>query len=343
MPASVSVIDPLEDPRWSSFLRSHPSASVFHSIGWLEALKCTYGFQPVALTTSANGLLKNVLLLCRVETGISRRLVSLPFSDHCDPLVECPEALNPMLAFLHQEIGARRWRSCELRPRHVAPDGFFAVAKYWLHTLDLTPPEDRIFRGFHPSNTQRAIRRAEREGLSYETGTSDRLVLSFYCLLRQTRRRHGLPPQPLCWFRNLVACLQDTLRIHVASKNGIPVAAILTLSANRTLVYKYGGSDARHHRRGGMPFLFWRVIQEAKAQGQEELDLGRSDLDQAGLIAFKEHLGAKRAALTYYRHPNRRGPSPLAGRFLSVARKVVPFLPDAVLDLSGRLLYRHLG
>jgi len=66
---------------------SPPRASVFHSRGWLEALKRTYGYEPIVLTTTPDGPLSNGLVLCRVKTWLSRRLVSLPFSDHCDPLL----------------------------------------------------------------------------------------------------------------------------------------------------------------------------------------------------------------------------------------------------------------
>jgi hypothetical protein len=131
--------------------------------------------------------------------------------------------------------------------------------------------------------------------------------------------------------------------IHVASKDGRAIASILTLSFKKTMVYKYGGSDARHHRLGGMPFLFWRAIQEAKAQGIEELDLGRSDLDQPGLVAFKDHLGATRTTLTYYTCPERRKGTAHDGPLSRAARRIVPYLPDAALDLTGRLLYKHLG
>ena len=179
--------------------------------------------------------------------------------------------------------------------------------------------------------------------MSYEAGTSERLLSRFYGLLRLTRRRHGLPPQPLAWFRNLIACLGDGVTIHVASKDGRPIASILTLSFKKTMVYKYGGSDARHHRLGGMPFLFWRAIQDAKAQGIEELDLGRSDIDQPGLVAFKDHLGATRTTLTYYTCPARRKGTAHDGPISRAARRVVSHLPDAALDLTGRLLYRHLG
>jgi len=135
----------------------------------------------------------------------------------------------------------------------------------------------------------------------------------------------------------------------VASKDGLPVASILTLSFKKTMVYKYGGSEAAHHALGGMPFLFWRAIHEAQAKGIEELDLGRSDLDQPGLVAFKDHLGANRSELTYYFLPERRVGRARGGMlvhdspFSRAARRVVRHLPDAALDLTGRLLYKHLG
>ena len=109
------------------------------------------------------------------------------------------------------------------------------------------------------------------------------------------------------------------------------------------MFYKYGGSDAAYHRLGGVPFLFWRLIQDAHASGCTELDLGRSDLDQPGLIAFKDHLGATRSTLTYYRYPERHGEAPHSHWMPRVARRVLSHLPDAALDLAGRLLYRHLG
>jgi hypothetical protein len=114
------------------------------------------------------------------------------------------------------------------------------------------------------------------------------------------------------------------------------------------MVYKYGGSDAAHHSMGGMPFLFWRAIQEAQAKGIETLDLGRSDLDQPGLITFKDHLGATRSPLTYYGLPAATHKAPVVAAGLvrpaaRMSRSAVRHLPDAALDLAGRLIYRHLG
>jgi CelD/BcsL family acetyltransferase involved in cellulose biosynthesis len=345
MSGRVHVIDPLTDNRWVELVERHPQASVFHSRGWLDALRRTYGYEPYALTTSANGPLQDGLVVCRVKTWLARRLVSLPFTDHCDPLVDRPEEVTALGAHLRDDVAQGGWRSAEVRSRGQVMDGFSAGSTYCLHTVDLTGSSEQVFGRFHPSSTQRAIRRAEREGLRYETGVSEPLLARFYGLLRLTRRRHGLPPQPFTWFRNLAACLGNALAIHLASKDNRPVAALLTISFRKTMVYKYGGSDAAQHKLGGMPFLFWRAIQEAQSRGIEELDLGRSDLDQPGLIAFKDHLGAQRSALTYSQTPapRRESAAEAASPLASAARRVVSRLPDPLLDLTGRLVYRHLG
>jgi len=350
---SVRIVDdPIADPAWSELLVRHPAASVFHSPGWLSALRQTYGYEPLVVTTSPGTTLDNGIVACRVAGWTSRRLVALPFSDHCDPLVDDPDDLSEMVARLADEAKTAGWRSVELRLRTGVEErlqtaaragGLGASAEYSLHQIDLRPGPAEIFRRFHPSSTQRAIRRAEREGLTYEAGTSDRLLASFYRLLRMTRRRHGLPPQPRAWFQNLAACLGDQVAIHVASKNGRAVASVLTLSFKQTMVYKYGGSDAAQHSLGGMPFLFWRVMQDAHSRGFATLDLGRSDLDQPGLIAFKDHLGATRSTLTYYRYPKPQPRAASSDWMSRVARGAFAHMPDPALELAGRLLYKHLG
>ena len=89
--------DPIGDPRWSELLDRHPAASIFHSPGWLNALRQTYGYEPFVVTTSTGPTLENGMVVCRVKGWTSRRLVSLPFSDHCDPLVDDSDDLSEML------------------------------------------------------------------------------------------------------------------------------------------------------------------------------------------------------------------------------------------------------
>jgi hypothetical protein len=260
--------------------------------------------------------------------------------------VDTAQDWHAIQSFLTAGVDARQWTSIELRPSTsgftTAAGGWAATAEYVLHRCNLTPPLSAIHDRFHASCIQRPIRRAEREGLECAAGDAPALLGTFYGLLRMTRRRHGLPPQPIAWFKNLADALRDRLTVRVAVKAGRPIAGILTIAFGKRLVYKYGCSDPSYHRLGGMPFLFWHAIQDAKAHGLEELDLGRSDIDQQGLTTFKDRLGATRTTLTYYSRP--AGARHVAGRWQRrAARWMFERLPDPALTLAGRVLYKHLA
>ena len=344
----VREIDPLQDPRWPAFIQSHPRASVFHTRGWIEALKRTYGYKAFALTTSLpSQALDNGIVACRVSSWLTgKRIVSLPFSDHCHPLAGSDGELNDLLTALKAEQESQGGRYVEIRP--VADDSFSPYdfnksQSFCMHRLDLAPGLPEMFQRFHKDCVQRKIARAEREGLAYEEGRSELLLEKFYGLMVLTRRRQSLVPQPLAWFRNLIDCMGARLQLHVVSKGNQTLAAMLTLMHRQTLVYKYGGSDKRLSHLGGNQLMFWRAIENAKAQGFREFDLGRSDWDTPGLISFKDRWGAVRSNLTYWRTGavwEGHATTETHGRG---ARLLLRHLPGKLLRITGALAYRHLG
>ena len=344
----MNVFNPLEDRRWPEFVEGHPDASVFHTQAWLSALRATYGYEPIVFTTSAPGTdLKNAIVFCKVQSWLTgSRLVSLPFSDHCEPLVESPDELNGLLQYIEEFRKRGNWKYVELRPvstRFASESSLHESETYLLHRLDLGPSPDDLLHSFHKDCVQRKIRKAGREELECEAGQGESQLQKLYGLLKLTRRRHNVPPQPINWFRNVLNFLGDAARIHIASRDGLPVAGIMTLSHGKTVVYKYGGSNVRMNNLGGMPLLFWKSIQEARLAGADEFDFGRSDMDNPGLIAFKDHWAARRSTLTYWRS-QAVSSSSIAGVWKTqVPKKMFARLPNALQTGVGRLFYRHIG
>jgi lipid II:glycine glycyltransferase (peptidoglycan interpeptide bridge formation enzyme) len=223
------------------------------------------------------------------------------------------------------------------------PDRRSLACKHFaFHKIDLTKDLTVIHGRFHESCIRRKIKRAEKEKLTYEAGGSEELLNKFWQLFVLTRRRHMLPPQPMGWFRNLAHLLGNNLTIHTVSKDQIPVASIITLMYKRTLVYKYGCSDARYHNLGGTALLFWKAVAMGKQIGAEELDLGRSGFDDTGLIAFKEHLGGIPSELTYYRI-NSSAKAYGADVPIRWAGTITAKLPRWLLTGVGELIYKHIG
>ena len=223
---AVYRIDPLSDQRWPAFLDLHSNASIFHTPEWLQALQRTYAYEPVVYTTSGPGQeLTNGIPFCRINSWLTgQRLVSLPFADHCQPLVDQPEALAELSSTLERDGRKSLWKYIELRPLEAnkkvfeRQTGFRANEEFCFHTLNLRLDVSELLRRLHASCVRRPIRRAERERLTYEQGHSEALLAKFYQLLVMTRRRHQLPPQPALWFSNLISCLGQKLTIRVAPK-----------------------------------------------------------------------------------------------------------------------------
>ena len=348
-PMEIHVIKPLEDPRWPDLVTRHPKASVFQTREWLRALSVTYGYDPVAFTTSPpGGRLDNALVSCDVRSWLTgHRLVSLPFSDYCEPLFNSPEELEFLIRYFQDAVHQKKWSYVEFRPVNgsfgeaARSDCFQFNGQYLLHRLDLQPTRTNCFRGSirfrpapHPpggaSRTHRGMRPVGRT------------IRRFYDLLIITRRRHHLPPQPYAWFRNLVDSFGSDLDIRTAAKDNIPVASILTLRFKDTVYYKYGCSDARYNNLGATPLLLWRAIDAAKSSGAKTFDFGRTEADNVGLISFKDKWAPRSNTLVYLRFPHRVS-NGTGDPKLRVLKRIFARMPEKLLAITGSLIYRHIG
>ena len=344
-------LDPTQDRRWAELVERHPKASIFHTVAWLDTLRHSYAYEPVAFTTSPpSGELKSGLVFCRVNSWLTgRRLVSLPFSDYCEPLCDSEEDVSFLIRHLQNELKHQRWKYLELRSingnfgQTVHGMRFLPAARYLLHTLSLRPDLNRLFRGFDRDSVQRRIQRADQAGLIEKCGRSDDLLKEFYALFVITRGRHRLPPTPYGWFRNLIQRQGKALEIRIAYKNDTPVAAILTLRFRDVLYYKYGCSDARFKQYGATPWLFWRAIAAGKSDGAMEFDLGRTEEGNAGLLAFKNNWVPQSKELIYWRFPQTSSIDSNDSWKLGLAKRLFSYLPPRLLTIMGRLIYRHIG
>lgn len=347
---AVYTIDPLIDERWPQFLDLCPNSSVFHTRGWLKALRFTYGYEPIVYTTSGPSQeLTNGIPFCRIKSWLTgKRMVSLPFSDHCQPLIDDPNHLNEILGAIHNNSEKKPLKYVELRPiiseaSTYRGQDYGENTQFYFHAIDLSEPLDSIYSRCHKTAIQQMIQRAEREQLVLEEGRSERHLKMFFDMLLMTRRRHQVPPQPLDWFSNVLNCIGEPALIRIALRDDVPIAAILTISYKTVHYYKYGCSDPHFNNLGGTPFLIWRTILEAKEQGASLFDMGRSDPANTGLVNFKDRWGAKRLQISYYRFPSSIPSETSEGWKIKLAKQLFSRLPDSMMAAAGKALYRHVG
>ncbi|HWD92925.1 MAG TPA: GNAT family N-acetyltransferase [Verrucomicrobiae bacterium] len=339
------VINPLEFQRWDTQLANLPGASFFHGTAWPRVLRETYGHEPVYFCRFSGGELKQLLPVMEVSSACTgRRGVSLPFADFCAPLNSSDEDLSALYAFAVEHGRRRNWRHLETRGDFGQWRGASPSVAFFGHALALEGGEAALFKGLDGA-MRRGIRKAEQSGVKVEFGSTLESVRIFYALHCRTRRRHGLPPQPVEFFENIARHALEPGHgfVAIARHEQQPVAAAVFFHEGHAALYKYGASDeaAQHLRPNN--FLMWEAIRRCAAGGFAELHFGRTSLYNDGLRHFKLGFGAVEEPVEYAKYDFRRdGFVSDVDRSEGLMNMVFRCLPQPLLVQAGRMLYRHL-
>ncbi|TMP92605.1 MAG: GNAT family N-acetyltransferase [Verrucomicrobia bacterium] len=341
----MRILDPVHDPSWDHVVALHRDADCFHTSAWAKVLHQTYNHQPFYLQFSRGRRLTALTPLMEVRSPFTgRRGVCLPFSDACEPLIFDPEAVGLVRDQLVRFAQERRWKHLEIRGGksfQLAPS---AATKFYGHTLDLRSGAEELTTRF-ASPVRRAIRKAERSDVSAAVVRNRPAISDFYRLHVQTRRRHGLPPQPASFFLNIYEhIIRPGLGFIVLARRGSrPIAAAIFFRFGKNALYKYGASDKRFQEFRANNLVMWRGIQFLARNAAEKLHFGRTACENDGLRRFKLSWGTEEETIDYFRIDSSGGQCLIAAPHHSgFHKRIFGRLPLAFNRLAGSMIYPHL-
>jgi len=341
----AKLIDPFAGPSWDQLVLSHPQATFFHSIGWARVLAKSYGHKPLYLRFSQGQDVRALVPLMEVDSCFTgRRGVCLPFSDFCSPLRfdDCKASI--VTATLSALALERNWKHFEVRGEIEQEPLVGPAVEYYGHTLDLRQSRTDLLASFS-SSVRRAIRKSEQSKLRVEVSRSYSSLVQFYQLHVRTRRRHGLPPQPFSFFRNIydeVIRMGSGFVVRAVLKSR-SVAAAIFFQFGRTAIYKFGASERAAHELRPNNLVMWEGIRFLAEGGCELLHLGRTSLTNAGLRRFKLGWGTVEELIRYQRWDSAAAKWVDGGDHVrGLHNSFFARMPIAINRFSGALLYRHL-
>jgi CelD/BcsL family acetyltransferase involved in cellulose biosynthesis len=288
------------------------------------------------------------IAFCHLLDIAGERIVTLPFSDYCDPLVDDKSQWDRLADRLLAQ-------QCPIFIRclnnNLPPDDsiFTIVRRAKWHGLNLRPELASLLSGMR-NKTRLGIMKARRDEVVVRIAEQGELRAFFDMHTRMRKYKYQLLAQPYRFFetiwRNFIEPEKGVLMLAVWRDEII--GGSFFLEWHDTLYYKFNASvpDYLAHRPNDL--LLWEGIQYAKAKGLNYLDLGLSDWDQEGLVQYKRNFGTEEKTIVFLRHVPDRFPTlqeQKARELLSMLTRLFTdrSVPDQITTKAGELLYHYFA
>lgn len=343
---SVEIINPLKYKGWNERITEHEGYTFFHTTQWTELISETYGYTPVFQVTIEDDQITGILPLMEVNSFLTgKRGIGLPFSDFSNPLVNDSIQFNRLLESAKEYGKESKWKYLEIKgAQEFLPADTESYVEYE-HIIDFDGDEEKLFSSFD-STTKRNIRKAINGNLKVYQSQSLEAVNHFYKLNSITRQRHGLPPQPYSFFKNLYNSIlkKNSGTIFLSEHNDKVIAGAVYLHIGKKALYKFGASDMKYQNLRANNLVMWEAIKWYNSNGYKEFSFGKTEPDNDGLRRFKNGWSVREVESHTYRF----GLS--ENKFLKFStqtsgfhNKIFNSLPLSVLEIFGSLAYRHFA
>jgi hypothetical protein len=346
-------INPIGDPAWLDLLERASAGMIFHHPAWLRLIQDNYGVAISAwvLDDGEDRLSAGLPVALLTSRLTGARLIALPFSDSCSPLV-APSAADDLERLAQGTTNACEQLGLALEVRGAlpgSPGGILETERYVEHRVALEPDLEQVTGRFTKRSVMLGVTKAHRDGLTVEHRTDREGLARFYRLHIRTRRHQGLPTQPRRVIVGFSSLFDAGLGfVLLVQHEGRDIAAGVFFAAGGTLTCHFAASDRDFLSLRPNNLLFMEAIQWGCEHGQQQFDFGRTDADNHGLCSFKKHWGAVESALEFtyfgeYEPTLGRGMDREPGRARLASRAIIRHAPLAVGSLIGNILYSHFG
>ena len=296
---ALDLNDSNECARIDAWVMAHSDGSPFHRPKWLQAIEKATDQQAHCFIAENGGEITGLLPLHIIHSPLfGRALVSSGFAVG-GGILSNDRAVTQKLAQAAWQF-AERW-SCptvELRGGNL-PGG------EWTEKTDahanfaraLSQDDDSELLAI-PRKQRAEIRKGLNNGLSVKTGNSLQDRDWHYQIYAESVRNLGTPVFPRAMMTEMLDAFGDEADILTVLDEERPVASVLSLYHNGTVMPYWGGGiwDARRLRANDV--MYYALMNHARRKGCRSFDFGRSKTG-SGAYHFKKNWGFEPDPLAY--------------------------------------------
>ena len=304
----ITIAQDKDAKRWNEYVSRHAHASPYHLFAWKQSIEFSYSQQSFYLMALDNqnqitGILPTILI--KPPLGYAT-LCSLPYCDRGEALADSPAIVEQLISKaneLRQKLKAHRYeyRSTKLTAYEINAQHATTEPQKVRMILELPETSEALLAGFK-TKLRSQIKKAEKNGLTFEIGNNESLVSAFYNVFTINMRDLGSPTHSKRWFESISHFYAEDCIISVIKSNGIPIGAGLILINGKTATIPWASTLRKYNKLAPNMMLYWSLLEYATDNGCQQFDFGRSSIGE-GTFKFKQQWGAKPFALDWKTYP----------------------------------------
>lgn len=341
------IVENLDDNRIITFLNISTNSSVYHHPAWLKAITKTFGHKGFyIIIKKENDEIVGLVPITLIKSFITgKRILSLPFSTYCDPLLP-GNLFNGLVSFLHENF--RDYYKTEFRSLQKPElniDNHTITSNYVTNILELKSSPDELLKSLPKTSIRQRIIRTEINKLTVRFDTSKQFLNILYLHISRLRINKNLPPLPYTFYHNILEELKkfNLVKIGIVEHSGITIGAALILLFKDKYYIEYSASSEEYLHLFPNHKLYWEIIKLAYLDNAKFVDFGRSLNYNQSLINFKKNWNSDTIPLHYIHIPQSNIINSSNSILIKTLQKVNKILPRKIIEFEGKIIYPHLG
>ena len=298
----ADLADRSEATRLDAWIMSQENGLPFHRPKWLKAIEVGTGQTAHCLVAEFSGEIAAILPFHLVHSPFfGRALVSSGFAVGGGILSNNATATRTLAAEVCVLAERCSCPTVELRGGAMPGGNWLEKRDTHANFLKALQADDEAELLAVPRKQRAEVRKGLENGLTIETGQAQRDIDWHYAVYSESVRNLGTPVFPRSLMASVLGAFGEEADILTVLSEGRPVASVLSLYHNGTVMPYWGGGvwDARRLRANDL--MYYALMKHARQRGCTQFDFGRSKTG-SGAYFFKKNWGFEPEPMAYAVH-----------------------------------------
>ena len=341
---NLKIINLTEEdyPSWDAYVQNHERGTLFHLIGWKNAIEKSFNTRASYFCAKADQKLCGIIPLFKIKTLFSGcKIISIPYSVYGGVLGDSEEIEQELIKFCKNYYEEQKADYLELRYLYDRNIDFPKQNLYVTYKKRLANNAEEILNDI-PKKSRASVRKGLNNfGLKCKINNDIHTFLKLYSI---NKRKLGSPQYPEKFISLLMTEYKSNAKIGTVFFNDIPVVSAQFFYFRNTIMPYFSGSDHKYWHTNANNVLYYELMKHARELDLEYFDFGRSRKG-TGPAKFKEYMGFKATPLHYYfysrRHENIPNITPSNKKF-NLVSQVWSHLPLIFTKSVGPLIVKRI-